>query len=46
MEVHYIIFKQIAINMESAKNKKISLKQHIRYFNFRSKIQLDYPVNF
>ena len=26
------------------KNRKRSLKQHIKYFNFRSKIQLDHPV--
>ena len=26
------------------KNRKRSLKQHIEYFNFRSKIQLDHPV--
>ena len=26
------------------KNRMRSLKQHIKYFNFRSKIQLDNPV--
>ena len=26
------------------KNLKRSLKQHIKYFNFRSKVQLDRPV--
>ena len=27
-----------------SKNRKICLKQHIKYFNFRSKIQLDHPL--
>ena len=27
-----------------SKSRKISLKQHIKYFNFRSKIQMDHPV--
>ena len=27
-----------------AKNRKRSLRQHKKYFNFRSKIQLDHPV--
>ena len=28
------------------KNRKRSIKQHIKYFNIRSKIQLDHPVVF
>ena len=27
------------------KDRKRSLRQHVKYFNFRSKIQLDHPVD-
>ena len=35
MEVLYVLFERC-----HNKNRKISLKQHTTYFNFRSKIQL------
>ena len=41
MEVLYVLFKKCP-----TKNRKISLKQHIKYFNFRNTIQLDHPVSF
>ena len=39
MEVLYMLFERYHI-----KNRKRSFKQAIKYFNFRSKIQLDHPV--
>ena len=39
MEESYMLFERF-----QAKNRKISLKQHIKYFNFRSEIQLGHPV--
>ena len=39
MEVLYMMFDRC-----HTKNVKRFLKQHIKYFNFRSKIQLDQPV--
>ena len=32
------------LERKGSRNRKISLKQHIKYFTFRSKIQLDHPV--
>ena len=40
MEVFYMMFQRY-----NTKNRKISLKQRIQYFNFRSKIQLNHPVH-
>ena len=39
MAVLYMLFERC-----HTKNRKIALKHHIRYFNFRSKFQLDHPV--
>ena len=39
VEVFYMLFDRC-----HTKNVKRFLKQHIKYFNFRSKIQLDQPV--
>ena len=39
IEVSYILFERC-----HTKNRKRCLKQHIKYFNFMSKIQLDHPV--
>ena len=41
MEVFYVLFERC-----HTKNGKRYLKQHLKYFNFRSKIQLDHPVRF
>ena len=40
MEVFYMMFQRY-----NTKNRKISFKQRIQYFNFRSKIQLNHPVH-
>ena len=39
MEILYILFERCP-----TKNRKTSLKQHIKYFNLRNKIQLDHSV--
>ena len=39
MEVYYMLFERC-----HTKNSKRSIKQHMKYFNFWSKIQLDHPV--
>ena len=39
MEVFHMLFERC-----HTKNRKGSIKQHIQYFNFRSKVQLDHPV--
>ena len=39
IEVFHRVFERC-----NCKNKKISIKQHIKYFNFRSIIPLDHPV--
>ena len=39
MEVYHMLFERC-----HTKNGKRSIKQHIKYFNFRGKVQLDHPV--
>ena len=39
MEIFFMLFGRC-----HTKNQKRSLKRHIKHFNFRSKIQLDHPV--
>ena len=39
IEVFHMLFEKCR-----TKNRKRSIKQHMNYFNFRSKIQLDHPV--
>ena len=41
IELLYMLFERWC-----TKNRKISLIQRTRYFNFRGKIQLDHPVQF
>ena len=40
MEVFYMLFERCY-----TENRKRSLKHYMKYFDFRSKIQLDHPVN-
>ena len=40
IEVFHMLFEICRI-----KNRKRSIKQHIKYFNFLSEIQLDHPVH-
>ena len=46
IEVHYIPYIPYAVWEVSYKNRKRSNKQHLKYFNFRSKFNLDNPVLF
>ena len=39
MEVYHMLFERC-----HSKNRKRFIKQHIKYFNFRSKVQLNHPV--
>ena len=39
MEVFHMQFERC-----HTRNRKRSIKQHIKYFNFRSQVQLDHPV--
>ena len=38
IEVFHMLFER------STKDRKISIKLHVKYFNFRSLVQLDHPV--
>ena len=40
IEVFHMLFERC-----HTKNRKRSVKQHIKYFNFRSKVLLDHPVH-
>ena len=42
MEVHVLY---MLLERFHTKNRKRLLQQHLKYFNFRSKIQLDHPVH-
>ena len=41
IEVFYMLFERC-----HTKNRKRSIKQHIKYFSFRSCVQLDHPIGF
>ena len=40
IEVLYMMFERC-----ETKNRKRSFRQHLKYINFRSRIQLDHPVS-